>query len=1776
MFRKSIAILLVTIIAFFQPLSAFSKINTGEVENTTQPEGDPPQSNPEAEDHYQASIFNGQVDPERPSPTHTIHLKSRQFKPAAIDSASLSNLAGSGKPRVHVLVQLDFIPRELAKAELETLGLKLLAYVPDYAWIASVPATEAGAVHQLPGVAWVGELRIEDKLDPSIRTDSWGPHNLAPDGKTAAIYVILHKDEDLETGRNLVASYGGIVKSVAYGINLLIVEIPKGNIQALASEDAVQWIEPAAIPFGPANDGIRAQIGVNTVNGAPYNLDGSGVDVLIYDSGQVGDHVDFGTRLTHADGASVRYHSTHVAGTVGGSGLNSLNQGGSNLQWRGMAPGVDLISYGAGMTSGVFFYEDAGDIEADFAQAQNTYGADIANGSLSSNIYYNPWGPDECDMMGRYGVASVLLDQIVRGGNSAVGMGDKYITVWAAGNERNQIGSCGDFYNTTSPPASAKNPIQVGASNTNNNTMTDFSSWGPTEDGRIKPVVVAGGCQTTGDGGITSTDNDPVDEYLTICGTSMATPAVTGGIALMLEHYRDVYSTSGAFWPSTAKAILMHTAVEEPDGSPGGNPGPDYQWGFGQVDIHAAVDLITAQAFYQDSVAEGELDAYYLPVTTSINPLTFSLAWDDFEATLNANPTLINDLDLEVVSPSGVIVRPWVLNPASPVSAATRGVDSVNNQEQVRVDSPEVGTWLIRVRGTTVPQGPQDYSLICEGCQSLSLGVCQNILGAGAAATAAQFDPTKVGEISSQDHEPQVVNQQPTLTEGEHWQQTLEAEVTTDKADTDADLSALEAPKKSYPEGIGAFLSNLDTHSLDLGLVEILGSLDQGIGNGPQAEIGTDEAAAVMRVGINGACAYPNIQSAVNAASHGDTLRVSAGVYFENLDIYNTSLTIEGDYNSTCTSKGGGETRVEGSLGSGSTMDIQNNTVTLRDLVVAWGINLAGGGISAINSNVTLDNVDVTNNYALAGGGIYVNPNSVVNLVNGSDVRNNAVVGGGGGVGVEGQFSGTTINLVNNCAPDGGGIYALAGNVQLNEVGLVLNQAPGDTGKGGGIWADGGSTIETSNTTLIGGNTAVSGGGIYLEGGSTLNATDTLIGFPLLFLWPNLAETGAGIYADTSTVDFSGTIDLNIAEYSGAGVFATNSTVNLTDAAIGGNDQAYQGNQLGTAGHTGVGLFLTGGTQAVLDNTTVVSNTFQTSGFTYGGGIYVSGGSNLTLVNNSSVEEHLAPSAGDGRGAGIYINGSTVTLDNSQVISNTAGTNGGGIRMYAGSTLNVLNGSNISNNRSLNAEGGGIAATQSPVINIAAGTFHYNRSGTEGGAIYLDAGTLDVDGWYDFRWNLAEGSGGAVAVMGTADADFDTTTGTSYLAVNTALGDGGALYVDNSDTVSLYADSGYQLRMNSNNALGDGGAAYADGGAFFEVLGDVQATSNIAGSWGGVYYLSGGSTVWLMGTNSARPTLWVNQADSGGAIYALSSPRVECDGADFGGSVNGNRARDGEGGAIFLITSDFIADNCIFQNNQATSNGGAIAAYKSSSVTIDTDFAPLSALSGLNEATNSSLTAGGPPITVCDPATGECSSFRYNTADSDSNASGYGGAIFTEESSMNVSYTYLHHNSAVKGGAIYQAGDSSVGQVTNSLLHHNVATRADGAGIHPSDGTFTLNQVTLADNVGGMGFSGDPAATNQVHNSIAWGNSGGGFAGVFTGSICNIDQSGNVGIIADPLFVNPTSENYRLRSGSPAIDACARGLSPDLDAKIRPFGLAYDMGAFEYRIFEIFLPLVIR
>lgn len=970
-------------------------------------------------------------------------------------------------------------------------------------------------------------------------------------------------------------------------------------------------------------------------------------------------------------------------------------------------------------------------------------------------------------------------------------------------------------------------------------------------------------------------------------------------------------------------------------------------------------------------------------------------------------------------------------------------------------------------------------------------------------------------------------------------------------------------------------------------------------------DMGTEEF-STPRVGINGAgCAYGTLTQAIAAAADGDTIQVAAGTFHEAVDIADKNLTIVGGYDSTCTRPGVGATILDAQYGPGSVVDILRSVVTLRNVRLTGGSAVGGGVVAGSGAHVTLDNTRVTGNSGTYGAGLYVGSTAVVTLTNGTRIENNTATIAGGGARVWGKLVGSSWDstIENNTAPDGGGVSVPGGVLELGPVHVKHNQATGASGRGGGIHVyDGGviTVTASSNVTynsahdgagiyaddatvhlvaMVYENVAANhGGGVYLSNGSTMYASgNTFVGYAGAGWGRNEADIGGGIYAVDSTVDFGGNVYNNRAATQGGGVFAASSVITLTNAHVGGTAD-HQANDV-TGGVFGAGLYFTA-THALLSNTVVASNTFS-SGAGWGGGVLAQAGSVVTLTNGSRVEYHHAPNVGwfGGAGAGLLVHGSTVTLDNSQVLSNTADVGGGGIYMLETSTLNVLNGSVIANNQALNYGGGGIAATDVPDINISDATLRDNSAGSDGGAIHIEGGTLDFTGGWSLLRNTASGSGGAVAVLGDAEASF-RAGGYSFVYFNRALsGHGGVLYLGNNTTTRLYATAGHEMYIYGNRAIGgNGGALYAENGGYFDVYGQVNLDRNRADN-GGAIYVSNGSRVWLDDYVNHRPQLWDNWADigSGGAIYASDSPGVECEGATFGKADDGNHAAV-SGGAIYLDNSDFSADNCIFQDNQARQHGGAIAARNNATLSIYATHPAPSAAAAPAGAERGALGPAAPAATACNPRTDLCSAFVGNVADSDANDAGDGGAIYTSNSALGLSHTYLHRNSASRGGAIYQTGATASAEVSNSLIRDNSSTGGFGAGIRTAGGAFTITHVTLANNQNGAGYS-QSDTDGHVMNSIAWGNEMGGFwitSGPLAGD-CNIDQSGNVGLSRDPLFAAPgAGEDYRLQEGSPAIDACATGLSPDLDNKRRPYGDAYDMGAYEYSGSVIFLPLVLR
>ncbi|MFN8179117.1 MAG: S8 family serine peptidase [bacterium] len=592
---------------------------------------------------------------------------------AGVEPGLVARASTSGA-RLHAVVRV----RAGERAGLERAGVQLLQPLGGDRWLASVPADPLRRAQTPSGVLAAWELRPEDRVEPGL-----ADRLALRGGERVALRVKLFRDGSFEAARAALAAAGATVTNAIPLFGILDVDVSASSLPVILARDDVRWVEPAPPPPSTANDGLRADAHVDEVQA--LGVDGTGVLIGEWDNG-IADvtHPDLAGRVTAGEtGLIPGGHATHVAGIAIGNGANSANQGGAPLQWRGVAPGARIVGYSV-----------PGELTETQAAVQS-FGINVSTNSWT-------WTVDStnCPLYGNYASDAPEYDAIVRGQYGAT-----LPIAFAAGNERDD-GDCTAFapggYNTIPPPGTAKNVITVGAGYSDFTFMTSFSSWGPTDDGRMKPDVVAPGCQGSGDFGITSSWVG--GGYLALCGTSMATPAVAGSIALLIQDWRALFP--GDPRPATDKALLGGFAQDR------GPVGPDYRFGLGAIHVAASDRALRTATTIEDQVDDGGTDEWTFRVAAGTDTLRVTLAWDDPPAAEVADTTLVNDLDLELVGPASGTHLPFVLDRANPSALATPGVNRLDDVEQVRVLAPEPGVWIARVKGTSVPLGPQLYSLV--------------------------------------------------------------------------------------------------------------------------------------------------------------------------------------------------------------------------------------------------------------------------------------------------------------------------------------------------------------------------------------------------------------------------------------------------------------------------------------------------------------------------------------------------------------------------------------------------------------------------------------------------------------------------------------------------------------------------------------------------------------------------------------------------------------------------------------------------------------------------------------------------------------------------------------------------------------------------------------------------------------------------------------------------------------------------------------------------------
>lgn len=476
---------------------------------------------------------------------------------------------------------------------------------------------------------------------------------------------------------------------------------------------AVLMVLPLVYPcihYGETGDSIlndgeqRSEVRVSNINAlrtsridelhpggaSGYDLDGSGVTVGMWDTGVVRSTHEqlMGRTSNQENGTQSNNHSTHVAGVIAANGDG-------NPDAIGMAPNVNLLCWND--TDSLFEVVDH-----------------IDEISVSSHTYDPEYDVrDKSVLFGHYSSTARAIDYIAYNFN--------HTAVISAGNNQQLTGEDANIsgFHSINPIATGKNVITVGSirDRTNGSVplgeewMTDYSSWGPTNDGRIKPDLVANGDQ------LISTDSESDSAYSEMSGTSFSAPVVTGAIACLTQLYRRSF---GEYDPPVAmmKAVLLHTAIDDVD-----SPGPDYTFGWGLLDARAAADFIYRYSQNEPCMIVDSFqgDAITIPMMRDgTDPIRVTMVWIDPAGNTEIyrsddEKNLVNDLDLSIQSSDGIYL-PWTLDPSNPTLPAKKDQPNhVDTVEQVYISQAGEGHYTITIDGELMRGSSQQYVLCVDG-----------------------------------------------------------------------------------------------------------------------------------------------------------------------------------------------------------------------------------------------------------------------------------------------------------------------------------------------------------------------------------------------------------------------------------------------------------------------------------------------------------------------------------------------------------------------------------------------------------------------------------------------------------------------------------------------------------------------------------------------------------------------------------------------------------------------------------------------------------------------------------------------------------------------------------------------------------------------------------------------------------------------------------------------------------------------------------------------------
>ncbi|HEX7860906.1 MAG TPA: S8 family serine peptidase [Verrucomicrobiae bacterium] len=646
--------------------------------------------------------------------------------PKRLRAASANTVPTSGLYLIQLRADLPADWREQLSAQ----NVSIVRPVPQDAFVAEFKEANLSRIESLPFVHWVGPYLPEYKTHTKLQSLTEEAED-----RRVRVTALLSPQADIRETALLQRRFARLTRySKLPAGRVLEGEISSRKLQSLVDSKAVLWVEPAAEP--KLFDALAAQIigGEGIDNGIGVHdlgFDGEGVSVAVPDSGlhfgeADGMHVDLAGRVDAffhygelEDASDEHSHGTHVAGIIAGNGAGGETDEFGYLYGLGIAPKAHIVAQR--------MFDGLGGYHAPPSMAKLTTDAVRAGADIGSNS----WGEDT---QGRYDIFAMEFDALVRDADPETPGDQPFILEFSAGN-------AGPGERTIGSPAVAKNVIATGASQNERydfliyagmDGMADFSSRGPCEDGRIKPDLAAPGTWIASlQSGAAGDENawmgiSPL--YMYQGGTSQAGPQVSGAAAVFVQYYRETFNAQTPS-PALVKAALINSATDMDNSlspSEGGTSFiPNNDEGWGRVDLTELIGADRKFDFTDQTtlLRTGQTFEKRLVLASSEIPLKITLAYTDVPGFPPAIPALVNDLDLEVISPSGTVFRGNQFIDGESVPNAP-AYDSINNVEGVHVEFPEAGEYVVRIIGRKVIEDArrdtagvidQDFALVFSG-----------------------------------------------------------------------------------------------------------------------------------------------------------------------------------------------------------------------------------------------------------------------------------------------------------------------------------------------------------------------------------------------------------------------------------------------------------------------------------------------------------------------------------------------------------------------------------------------------------------------------------------------------------------------------------------------------------------------------------------------------------------------------------------------------------------------------------------------------------------------------------------------------------------------------------------------------------------------------------------------------------------------------------------------------------------------------------------------------